>query len=80
MLSIVILAHNQHAWVRACLAAVERNTRDFEIILVDNGSSPPFSLGEIPNYVARGGKVIRNVTNLGFRWRSTRASGQRGGT
>lgn len=55
MLSIVILAHNEHEMTRECLAAVYAHTRDYEVILVDNGSEPPIA-----------GATIRNTQNLGF--------------
>lgn len=55
MISIVIPVYNQHEMTSDCLAAVQMNTRDYEIVIVDNGSDPP-----IP------GATIRNETNLGF--------------
>jgi len=55
MISIVVPAYNHHEMTAECLAAVRDNTRDYEIILVDNGSTPAIE-----------GATIRNETNLGF--------------
>jgi GT2 family glycosyltransferase len=63
MLSIIIPVFNQHKMTKECLTAVYAHTRDFEVIIVDNGSEPPLmpSVGEA--YVV---PRIRNETNLGF--------------
>lgn len=63
MLSICIPVYNQHDMTDECLRAVLDNTRDCEIIVIDNGSEPaikpPFS-GFIET------TVIRNEENKGF--------------
>jgi GT2 family glycosyltransferase/predicted SAM-dependent methyltransferase len=55
MLSIIIPVFNQHEMTRECISAIQGNTQDYEIIMVDNGSFPPIE-----------GATIRNETNLGF--------------
>lgn len=55
MRSIVVVAYNQQELTRDCLAAVARHTTDYEVVLVDNGSTPPIE-----------GARIRNATNRGF--------------
>jgi GT2 family glycosyltransferase/predicted SAM-dependent methyltransferase len=62
MISIIIPVLNLHESTAECLKAIEKYTSDYEIIIVDNGSNPPFSL-----HLDKGcGKVIRNEKNLGF--------------
>ena len=55
MLSIIIPVFNQHEWTRECIQAVRENTGDYEIIVVDNGSSPPIE-----------GSSLRYNENRGF--------------
>jgi len=55
MVSIVIPVYNQHEMTKDCIAAIQENTQDYELVLVDNGSDPPIK-----------GVTIRNETNLGF--------------
>lgn len=55
MISIIIPVYNQHEMTTECLESVRRHTSDYEIVLVDNGSTPP-----VP------GATLRNETNLGF--------------
>lgn len=43
MLSIIIPVYNQPEMTRMCLEAVIKHTRDYEIIVVDNGSKEPFT-------------------------------------
>lgn len=61
MLSIVIPVFNQHEMTADCLEAIRANTRDYEIVLVDNGSSPAYGV-----FITDLGTIIRNETNLGF--------------
>lgn len=63
MLSICIPILNQHEMSIECIQAVMESTIDYEIIVIDNGSDPPFSppfsgFNEIT--------IIRNEENLGF--------------
>ena len=55
MISIIIPAYNKHAMTSDCIRAVRKNTEDYEIILVDNGSDPIYEEA-----------TIRNNENLGF--------------
>ena len=55
MISIIIPAYNQHEITQECVRAIIDHTKDYEIILVDNGSKPPIA-----------GANIRNEKNLGF--------------
>jgi len=55
MLSIIVPIFNQWEMTCECLDSIRANTTDYELILVDNGSDPPFP-----------GSTIRNETNLGF--------------
>jgi GT2 family glycosyltransferase len=55
--SIIIPVCNNHDLTRACLESIERYTQNYEIIIVDNGSSPAWTGSE---------KIIRNEKNLGF--------------
>jgi GT2 family glycosyltransferase/predicted SAM-dependent methyltransferase len=63
MISIIVPVLNQAELTHECLTAVMENTTDYEIIVVDNGSDPPFKppfsgFNEI--------MVIRNDENKGF--------------
>lgn len=59
MISIIIPAYNQHELTEQCIASVCRHTKDMEIVLVDNGSTPRYS--------ETGADItIRNEENLGF--------------
>ena len=55
MISIIIPVYNQHEMTEECLQAIHANTEDYEIILVDNGSTPAIE-----------GATIRNDLNAGF--------------
>jgi len=63
MLSIIIPVFNQHEMTMECIAAIRETTQDCEIIVIDNGSEPPFK-------APFGGfmeiRVIRNEKNEGF--------------
>ena len=55
MISIIIPVFNAHEMTQECIGAVRDNTQDYEIVIVDNGSTPPII-----------GATIRNESNLGF--------------
>jgi GT2 family glycosyltransferase len=56
MTSIIIPAYNQHELTQRCIEAVIDNTEcAYELVLVDNGSTPPLH-----------GARLRNEYNLGF--------------
>src|SRR5712692_484526 len=65
MISVVVANWNRRDLLRACLASLERQTfRDFEIIVVDNGSedgSADMVAAEFP-----AARLIRNSENRGF--------------
>jgi len=63
MISIIIPAYNQHDWTYDCITAVRKHTQDYELILVDNGSTPAF---QKPYVGFVDCTLIRNETNLGF--------------
>jgi len=61
-LTIVIPVFNQFDWTETCLTALKEETKDYNVILVDNGSTDETrSLGE-----EFGLRIIRNTENLGF--------------
>lgn len=62
MISIVIPIYQQAEMTQECLNALYANTDNFELILVDNGSIPPFNATTNSSNVF----CIRNETNLGF--------------
>jgi len=64
MVSIIIPVHSQEDYTKACIASIQANTADYEIIIVDNGSSEKIDIGfyysELPI------TMISNTENLGF--------------
>lgn len=76
MISIIIPVHNQHEMTKQCIDSIFANTEDYEIIIVDNGSSPSFqsrnkmfeilSMGYNYKDCAPISHYIKNETNLGF--------------
>ncbi len=64
-ISVVVVNWNRRDLLRACLLSLRAQTqRDFEVIVVDNGSqdgSPAMVLAEFPEVV-----LIRNTENRGF--------------
>ena len=58
MLSIIMPCLNLHEYTQECIQNIVETTKNFEIILIDNGSNPP--------YLSEDVKVIRNDINLGF--------------
>lgn len=63
MLSIIIPVHNQHDMTHECVYAILENTQDCEIVIIDNGSDPPYKPPFSGFIEAR---VIRNEENQGF--------------
>ena len=64
MISIIVPAYNQQEMTHECLSAVFKHTKGYEIILVDNGSTPPYQLKR--NYTVNSLTIIRNEANKGF--------------
>ena len=64
MLSIIIPAYNQHDTTYDCIQIIRETTGvECEIILIDNGSTPPIQ-PQFTGFIIT--KLIRNETNLGF--------------
>lgn len=63
MLSIIVPVLNQAELTHDCLTAVMENTTDYEVIVIDNGSDPPF---KPPFSGFNELRVIRNDENKGF--------------
>lgn len=63
MISIVIPIFNQHEMTTECIYSILRNTKDFELVLVDNGSEPPY---HPPHTGFFDTTLIRNEENKGF--------------
>jgi len=63
MISIIIPIWNQTEMTQDCITAIMDNTTDYEIIVIDNGSEPPF---KAPFTGFNDLTVIRNESNLGF--------------
>jgi len=55
--SIIIPVCGNEKMTRECICSIADNTFDYELIIVDNGSTPAYS---------GPGKIIRNEKNLGF--------------
>lgn len=63
MISIIIPVFNQHDMTAECIAAIREHTQDFELVIIDNGSDPPFK----PPFTGFAETVlIRNEENKGF--------------
>ncbi len=63
MLSIIVPCFNQHDMTNECIYAILENTSDCEIIIIDNGSIPPYKppfSGFTPI------TIIRNEENKGY--------------
>jgi acetyltransferase-like isoleucine patch superfamily enzyme len=63
MLSICIPCYNKHELTLDCITAIRKHTQDCEIIIVDNGSTPPIQQ-PYTGFIET--TVIRNEENLGF--------------
>ncbi len=65
MVSIIIVNWNGKKWLKDCFDSIYRQThKDYEIILVDNGSSDDSVKFTRENYSQV--KIVRNQKNLGF--------------
>ena len=63
MLSIIIPVYNQAEMSTECIRAIREHTKDFELVIIDNGSTPAFK----PPFTGFAETVlIRNEKNLGF--------------
>ena len=62
MLSIIIPYCNSNEYTEECLKAIQKHTKDYEIILIDNGSKDLLKLPKDEMPIC----LIRNEENLGF--------------
>jgi GT2 family glycosyltransferase len=63
MISIIIPIYNQHDMTHECIYAVFADTKDCELILIDNGSDVPFK-PPYSGFIET--TLIRNEENKGF--------------
>lgn len=64
MISIIIPIFNQHEMSQECIQSVMEHTEQpYEIVIIDNGSDPPF---ESPFTGFNELRLVRNETNQGF--------------
>ena len=63
LISIIIPVWNQHEMSQDCIQMVMETTEDYEVVVVDNGSDPPF---EPPFSGFNEVRVIRNEENKGY--------------
>ena len=63
MISIIIPILNQHEMSAECIQAIMETTTDYEIVVIDNGSDPPF---KSPFSGFNEVRVVRNEENKGF--------------
>ncbi len=63
MISVIIPTYNGHERAEQCINSVLENTQDIEIIVIDNGSDPPFK-PPFSGFVET--VLIRNEENTGF--------------
>jgi len=63
MISVIIPTYNGHERAEACIRSVLENTQDFELVIIDNGSTPPF---KPPFSGFAETTLIRNEENTGF--------------
>lgn len=70
MISVIVPVFNQLEMTGECIEAIRRNTKGYELIIVDNGSEPAFvpllelHATEFTGFVNP--SLIRNEENLGF--------------
>jgi GT2 family glycosyltransferase len=63
MVSIIIPVFNQHEMTEECITAVREHTHNYELVIVDNGSTPPIH-PPFSGFIET--TLIRNEENLGF--------------
>lgn len=63
MISIIILNWNTLAYLKKCVHSIKKYTKNYEIIIIDNGSKEPGTEGYI---VKVADKYILNKDNLGY--------------
>ena len=63
MISIILPVLNQISMTNECIKAIQANTQDYELIIVDNGSEPPYEIINLPECPHT---YIRYEENFGF--------------
>ena len=77
LFSVIILCWNSDRYLRACLDALDKQTcKDFEIILVDNGSPEPVSTASFVNFPTLPIRLFKLDHNLGFAGGNNSAASQ----
>ena len=65
-LSIAVATHNRPVLLSATLASIARqDCPDFEVVVVDDGSTPPVNLGSIPEAAGLAVRLVRHDKALG---------------
>ncbi len=65
--SILILCWNSHTYIHDCLQSINNQTfKDFEILLIDNGSKDPISLEDLSDFPDLAIRYYRLQQNIGF--------------
>ena len=80
LVSIVIVVWNSAKYLPRCLESLQAQSfRDFELIVVDNGSSDHCTVGLEDNYLGLNLRVVRQASNLGFAAGNNLGAGLAGG-
>ena len=76
MVSISIACYNNISFTKQCISSILRNTKDFEIILIDNNSTDGTSDWFKAEVLDKGipGVLIQNSKNAGFAYAHNQAS------
>jgi GT2 family glycosyltransferase len=64
--SIIIPVYNAQEYTENCLKSIAVHTQDYEVVLIDNGSNPPYCYEDIPLEVGDKAIIYRNKKNMGF--------------
>lgn len=67
LFSIIVLCWNSEAYLQTCLQALNQQSfKDFEFILVDNGSSEPVTTNAFAEFPELDWRLVSFAENLGF--------------
>jgi O-antigen biosynthesis protein len=64
--SIIIPVYNAHEYTENCLKSIAAHTEEYEVILIDNGSNPPYRYEDIPIEFSPLPTIYRSKNNMGF--------------
>lgn len=66
--SIIIPVYNAHEYTENCLKSIAHHTDvdSYEVILIDNGSNPPYRYEDIPEEISPLPTIYRHKSNMGF--------------